>query len=114
MTANEFRSLALTLPGAVESAHMGHPDFRIDGRIFATLGAPDKDWGMVKLVPEDQRSFVDNEPEVFKPCNGVWGRQGCTYVHLATTAPALGRRALEAAFKNVAAKSANRKRKTMS
>ncbi len=114
MTANEFRSLALALPGAVESAHMDHPEFRVRGRIFATLGAPDEDFGMVKLTPEEQRSFVDKEPEVFKPCSGTWGRQGCTYVHLPSAAGALARRALDAAFQNVAAQAMIRKPKTMS
>ena len=70
MTADEFRNLALSLPEAVESAHMGHPDFRVGGKIFATLGAPDEDWGMVKLTPEQQKQFIREEPEIFVPVKG--------------------------------------------
>ena len=82
MTANEFRALALAIEGASESAHMGHPDFRIDGKIFATLGYPDEDWGMVKLPPEQQNEFAQREPNSFIPVKGAWGRQGSTSVLL--------------------------------
>jgi hypothetical protein len=81
MTANTFRRLALGFTGAVEGAHMGHPDFRAGGRIFATLHAGDKT-GMVKLTPEQQAEFVRTHPEAFTPEAGAWGRQGCTRVHL--------------------------------
>ena len=57
MTADKFRSLALSLPEVCESAHLGHPDFRVGGKIFATLG-PDEVWGMVKLNPDEQASFI--------------------------------------------------------
>src|SRR5947199_3289957 len=67
MTAREFRSLALSLPRASEAAHMGHPDFRVAGRIFATLGYPRSGWGMVKLTPEQQELFVRAQPAVFAP-----------------------------------------------
>lgn len=73
MTAGVFGQLALGFAGASESEHMHHPDFRIDDRIFATLGYPDENWGMVKLTPEQQRLFVEKAPHVFKPCDGVWG-----------------------------------------
>jgi hypothetical protein len=66
---------------SVESAHMGHPDFRVHGRIFATLHA-DRAWGMVKLTPDQQHAFVLDHPAAFKPENGAWGRQGCTAVRL--------------------------------
>ena len=66
MTADEFRSLALSLPEAAESAHMDHPDFRVRGKIFATLG-PKEEWGMVKLTPEQQATFLRTEPEVYHP-----------------------------------------------
>ena len=103
MTANDFRKLALGFPKAVESAHMGHADFRVGGKIFATLG-PNEDWGMVKLTPEQQALFVRTEPEVFQPINGAWGRRGCTYVRLeAATEPAV-RQALVAAWRNTAPK----------
>jgi predicted DNA-binding protein (MmcQ/YjbR family) len=82
VTADEFRSLALSLAETSEEAHMGHPDFRVRGKIFATLG-PDEDWGMVKLAPDQQASFVRIEPEVFQPFSGAWGRRGCTKVCLA-------------------------------
>ena len=67
MTAAEFRKLALALPDAQESAHMNHPDFRIGGRIFATLGYPDAAWGMVKLYPDQQEAFIKAAPKTFAP-----------------------------------------------
>jgi hypothetical protein len=79
--AEDFRRIALGLKDAVESAHMGHPDFRVGGRIFATLH-PDHQWGMVKLTPDQQQEFVRTHPATFKPENGAWGRQGCTAVRL--------------------------------
>ena len=81
VTADDFRNLALSLPEAVESAHMGHPDFRVGGKIFATLHADNK-WGMVKLTPDQQEKFILENPEVFVPENGAWGRAGCTKVRL--------------------------------
>ena len=72
MTADEFRALALSLPEAVEDSHMGHPDFRVRGKIFATL-RPEDDWGMVKLTPDLQAVFVRTEATVFRPVNGTWG-----------------------------------------
>src|SRR3989475_10376332 len=76
-----FRRLALALKGVFEGAHMGHPDFRVNGRIFATLHA-DERFGMVKLTPEQQGGFVAEHPETFTSENGAWGRQGCTRVQL--------------------------------
>jgi len=104
MTAGEFRSLALGQPEATESSHMNHPDFRVRGKIFATLGAPNHAWGMVKLTPEQQRRFVQAEPEVFTPVKGGWGRRGCTNVHLAAATDDAVRPALIAAWRNVAPK----------
>ena len=75
MTADQFRRLALSLPEATESAHMGHPDFRVKGKIFATLG-PEEKSGMVKLTPDQQEQFVQAEPDVFDPCAGAWGERG--------------------------------------
>ena len=66
MTSNEFRKVALEIPTAVERSHMNHPDFRVAERIFATLGVPDKNWGMVKLTPEQQREFIKRAPKVFQ------------------------------------------------
>ena len=76
-----FRRVALGMTAAIEAAHMGHPDFRVNGRIFATLHS-DHQWGMVKLTPEQQREFVQANPQSFVPENGAWGRQGCTRVRL--------------------------------
>jgi hypothetical protein len=104
MTADKFRALALQLPNAIESAHMGHPDFRVDGRIFATLGYPDAGHGMVKLSPEQQRHFMKRAPRVFAPCAGAWGRQGSTSVALTAASIGLARIALELAWRNGTAK----------
>ena len=82
MTENTFRKIALGLDGAIESAHMNHPDFRANGRIFATLRGDGKH-GMVALTPEQQAQFVRDAPEAFAPEAGAWGRQGCTRVTLA-------------------------------
>ena len=73
MTANEFRKMALALPGAIESAHMNHPDFRVEGKIFASLGYPGAEWGMVKLTPAQQRAFMKKSSGAFRPCNGLSG-----------------------------------------
>src|ERR687898_949758 len=81
MRADEFRRIALGMKDAIEGAHMGHPDFRVNGRIFATLHA-DQQWGMVKLTPDQQQRFLQDAPEVFVPEKGAWGRQGCTAVRL--------------------------------
>jgi hypothetical protein len=82
MSPQDFRRIALGMSDAVESAHMGHPDFRVHGRIFATLHA-DNRYGMVKLTPDQQQQFVRDNPVTFEPENGAWGRQGCTRVLLA-------------------------------
>jgi hypothetical protein len=104
MTDDEFRKMALDVPGTIEASHMNHPDFRLGGKIFATLGAPDKNWGMVKLTPEQQRSFVGKAPAIFKPCSGAWGRQGATNVYLPVANVSIVRDALEAAAKNISSK----------
>lgn len=102
MTANEFRSLALSMPEAIEGSHNGHPDFRVrhsdtKTRIFASLFVPfdeqqkrareqgnagGREWGMVKLTPQQQAEFIEADPEIFKPVAGGWGRQGATQVRL--------------------------------
>ena len=104
MTSDEFRKMALEIPTAVERSHMNHPDFRVAEKIFATLGVPDKNWGMVKLTPEQQREFIKRAPEVFKLCSGAWGRQGATNVYLAIADPSIVRAALDAAAKNVSSR----------
>jgi hypothetical protein len=103
MTSNEFRKLALASPGAIESAHMNHPDFRANGKIFATLSYPDESWGMVKLTPTQQVSFIEQAPDVFKPSNGAWGKGGATNVHLPSATKGTVKPALDAAWKNTAA-----------
>jgi hypothetical protein len=102
MTPDGFRRLALDMPEACEVGHMGHPDFRVGGRIFATLGHPDAGFGMLKLTPEQQEAFVSAEPEVYVPVKGGWGRGGATSVRLrAATASGL-RVGLAAAWRNMA------------
>jgi hypothetical protein len=83
VTANQFRRIALGMEGASEGQHMGHPDFRVNGRIFATLTA-DGSRGMVGLTPEQQQEFVTNRPDTFVPAAGAWGRGGSTMVRLAS------------------------------
>lgn len=104
MTAAEFRRLALALPEAVESAHMDHPDFRVRGKIFATLGYPEAGWGMVKLDAAQQTRLVAREPEVFVPAAGAWGRAGATTVRLRAADKATVRKALTAAWCRTAPK----------
>ena len=104
MTPNDFRELALSFPEAVESAHMRHPDFRVGGRIFATLGYPDENWAMVKLPGDAQKEFVRRFPDVFKPVKGAWGRQGSTNIYLPTAMIEIVREALTAAWRNTALK----------
>jgi len=82
MSPDEFRRLALQMPGAIEGAHMGHPDFRANGRIFATL-YPDGERGMVQLKPEQQENFLRSDAAAFAPASGAWGRRGSTTVQLA-------------------------------
>ena len=102
MTVAAFRRIALSLPEATEVGHMGHPDFRLGGRIFATLGHPDERWAMVKLTPEQQEGLVAAEPDAFMPVKGSWGRKGATSVLLREAKAASVRTALMAAWRNVA------------
>ncbi|MGH7938995.1 MAG: MmcQ/YjbR family DNA-binding protein [Chthoniobacterales bacterium] len=104
MTPAKFRELALGLPEAVESAHMGHPDFRVGGRIFATLGYPDEQHAVVGLSPEEQRKLVETRPDIFGPAAGAWGRRGSTQVLLAKAREAEVRRGLAQAWRKVAPK----------
>jgi hypothetical protein len=104
MTPERFRHLAVSFPEVLESAHMGHPDFRVGGKIFATLGYPTVGWAMVKLTPEQQHEFVKNEPTVFLPVKGAWGRRGSTSVLLKAAQKAVVEKALAAAWRNAAPK----------
>jgi len=101
MTAEEFRAAALKVTGAVEAAHMNHPDFRVNGKIFASLSYPDDGWGMVKLTPEQQRAFRKEAPETFAPCAGAWGKRGATSVHLASARKRILDKALRAAVQDI-------------
>jgi hypothetical protein len=102
MSQNRFRRVALGLPEVVEGAHQGHADFRLGNRIFATLGYPDDDWGMVKLTPEQQSVLVEAEPAIFRPVPGGWGRQGNTNVRLEKADPVTLQSALTMAWQNIA------------
>jgi hypothetical protein len=101
VNADAFRRLALALPGAVEGAHMGHPDFRVGGKVFASL-APDGSWGMVKLTPAQQAERVAAAPDVFGVFAGAWGRAGCTKLLLRTARVPVARAALRDAWRHVA------------
>jgi hypothetical protein len=104
VTPSEFRALALSFPEAIESAHMHHPDFRVGGKIFATLGYPGEDSAMVKLSVEDQKEFVRTSPVAFVAVKGVWGRQGATNINLPAATNSIVRKALAAAWHNTAPK----------
>ena len=108
MNADQFRRLALELPEAEESVHMGHPDFRVRNRIFATLGYPDQRWGMVKLTPDQQAKLLGVAPEAFRPAADAWGRSGSTVVLLSAVDTAALRPILKWAWENVAAKNPRR------
>ena len=99
MTAQRFRRIALALDGAIEGAHMGHPDFRVDKRIFASLRHEDQ-FGMVNLTPDQQASFVDGDPNAFTPEAGAWGRRGCTRVILKAVTEEAAGEALTLAWQN--------------
>ena len=109
MTADEFRGIALSLPEAVEIGHMGHPDFRVAKKIFATLGYPDDDHGMIKLMPDQQAHFVEKFPTVFSLSKGKWGLGGSTLVHLPKAKPKSVREAMILAWRNLASPALNAK-----
>ena len=83
MNAADFRRIALSFEGAEESSHMGAPDFRVGGRIFATLASESQGYGNLMLTPEHQAAFVEEQPEIFLPIRGGWGRMGMTHIRLA-------------------------------
>lgn len=99
MTPGGFRKIALSLPETEERQHMHHPDFRVAGKVFATLGYPDKTRGMVKLSPEDQHNFAKDYPDAFTPVKGAWGRRGATSVLLKAADKDTMGKALEAAWR---------------
>jgi hypothetical protein len=99
-----FRRLALSLPEASEAAHMGHPDFRVRNKIFASLGTPDGGWGTLKLTSEQQGVLLEAEPSMFEPAAGAWGRRGWTHVRLAAADAETLKSALSMAWRNTAPK----------
>jgi hypothetical protein len=111
MNAADFRRIALTLEGAEESSHMGAPDFRAGGRIFATLASQDQGYGNLMLTPEQQADFIRELPEVFLPVRGGWGRMGATHICLAKTNEDVLAGALRAAWKLRVEKNAKTGRK---
>jgi hypothetical protein len=100
MTAEEFRRVALSFSDAIESSHQHHPDFRVHGRMFATLGYPDAGWAMVKLTPSQQVRFVAAHGDCFRAVNGGWGRRGATNVNLFALTEPMARRCLALAHRN--------------
>lgn len=111
MTADQFRRLALSLSGCEEHAHHHHPDFRVQGKIFATLGYPDATWAMVILTPEQQAEFMHDFPEVYSPAAGAWGRNGSTSISLPKAKKVILQPAVEAAWQNAIASAAAKKKK---
>lgn len=99
MTAAEFKRIALSLEGAEGGSHMGAVDFRVGGRIFATLAAVKQGYGNLMLTPEVQAEFVAGAPEIFLPVAGGWGRNGATHMRLATASQDVAEGALRAAWR---------------
>ncbi len=107
MTQNQFRKAALAFPEAIEGSHHGHPDFRVNGKIFATLGYPGSSTAVVMLGPEDQKFFVQQFGEIFTPVPGAWGKSGSTLVNLPSARMSHVREALEIAWSRRAPKAAS-------
>lgn len=99
MNTNDFRRLALALEGAEESSHMGNPDFRVGGHIFATLASASQGYGNLMLTPEQQAGFVEELPGIFIPVKGGWGRSGATHINLAGASEDVLAGALKTAWK---------------
>src|SRR5687768_5463902 len=99
MTPADFRRLALSLPSVEENEHMGHPDFRVGGKIFATLGYPSAGFATVMVSPQDQDLLIRDHPKAFIPASGAWGRAGSTSVVLRLAPRRVVAVALEAAWR---------------
>ncbi len=104
MTPAQFRKIALSFPEAIESSHHGHPDFRVGGKIFATLAYPDAASGVVMLDPDEQTFYVKIDSAAFTPVSGGWGRMGATLVHLKAARTGVVRSSLEDAWRRRAPK----------
>jgi hypothetical protein len=111
MDAADFRRIALALPGAEERSHMGSPDFRVGGRIFATLAAEKQGYGNLMLTPEQQAAFVEEAPEIFVPIAGGWGRMGATHIRLSAATEDVLSGALYSAWKVRTEKNARSRQK---
>jgi hypothetical protein len=111
MKGTDFRRIALSLEGAEEGSHMGAADFRVGGRIFATLASEDKGYGNLMLTPELQEEYVRELPEVFLPIHGGWGRMGSTHIRLAKANEDVLTGALRAAWTLRVEKNAGTKKK---
>lgn len=98
MSPADFRRIALEMHGACEGKHMGHPDFRVSGKIFATLGYPDDGSAVLLLTPDEQAGLIRAAPRVFSPVRGGWGRRGSTRVALAAVDVRTLRKAIKAAW----------------
>jgi hypothetical protein len=110
MTASDFRRIALSLPDTTEASHFGNPDFRVGGRIFATLSLERDGYGVLLLTPEQQAGMVEDEPAVFSPVPGGWGRNGSTRVLLSKVTPDVLEAALRTAWQNRLTKNAGTKK----
>jgi hypothetical protein len=110
MNAADFRRIALSLPGAEEGSHMGAADFRVGGRIFATLASQKQGYGNLALAPEQQASFIAELPDVFLPIAGGWGRMGMTHIRLAAASENVLTGALRTAWKQRVEKNAKSRR----
>ena len=99
MNEKDFRRIALSFEGAEEGSHMGHADFRVGGRIFATLASADKGYGNLMITPEHQKAFVEELPEIFLPIAGGWGRMGATHIRLSAASEDVVHGALQVAWK---------------
>ncbi len=111
MTEAQFREIALRFPEAVEAARMGHPDFRVGGKIFATLGYPNEERGVLVLSPEEQRDLISQHPEMFEPVPGGWGRRGSTQVLLTRITRPVLRAAMKKAWQRKATKRLSKPRR---
>ena len=111
MNVTDFRRIALSLEGAEEGSHMGAADFRVQGKIFATLASQDEGYGNLKLTPEQQADFVRELPDVFLPIHGGWGRMGMTHIRLAKATEDVLAGALRTAWKLSVEKNTKKKKK---
>jgi hypothetical protein len=104
LTAADFRRIALNLPEAIEASHFGKADFRVGGKIFATLSLEAEGYGVLLLTPEQQSGMIEDEPDIFSPVPKGWGRMGATRVRLAKVAPDILEAALRTAWQRRAPK----------